>query len=323
MQQARTRARVAARDAETKPYLVDIFLRNDPGTGTESRLDLLNSYVLVMNLFHADMQDPHEDIITLLYNHLEKHFKKDVKKHIGCENNFVGGKSFTCTVTLFGVPVTAVVYPPLNGKDSKKKAFCEAVIMWQQLPCINLDLQSPVQCHKPILSVPSVSHSSGDYVRTLDEVLVALWLIVKKFEDAAALLRASGSGSEGLNGQALEQQEKAMKDLKLIALSDSHRILISPGHILGMLGRDKIKTQDLNNAAAALLLRWAKKFEIGNSHRMGQDHNGLMVFASRISAPFLLLCGPPKSYLSLAHFLDQENVWLTNIMDEQTFIKIH
>ena len=60
-QQARTRARVAARDAETKPYLVDKFLQNDPGTGTESQLDLLNSYVLVMNLFQADMQNPNED----------------------------------------------------------------------------------------------------------------------------------------------------------------------------------------------------------------------------------------------------------------------
>ena len=131
---------------------------------------------------------------------------------------------------------------------------------------MDLPKQSQVQCHDPILSVLSVSHSSGDYVKTLDEVLLALWLIVKKFEDAAALLKASGSQSEGLNGQTLEQQEKAMKDLIINALSDAHRILISPGHILGLLGRDKIKTQDLNNAATALLKRQAKKFEIGNSH---------------------------------------------------------
>ena len=152
---------------------MDQFLQNDSGTVTESRLDLLNSYVLVMNLFHADMQDPDEDIIILLYNHLEKHFKKDVKKHIGCENHLVGGKSFTCTVTLFGVPVTAIVYPPMDGRDAKKKAFRETVVMWQQVPCMNLDLQSSVQCHEPILLVPSVLYSSGDYVRTLDEALVA------------------------------------------------------------------------------------------------------------------------------------------------------
>ena len=58
---------------------------------------------------------------------------------------------------------------------------------------MDLDLQNPVKYHEPILAVPSVPYSTGDYVKTLDEVLVALWLIVKKLEDAAALLRASGS----------------------------------------------------------------------------------------------------------------------------------
>ena len=73
-----------------------------------------------------------------------------------------------------------------------------------------------------------------------------------------------------MNSQALEQQEDALKDLKVIALSDAHWILVSPGHILGFLGREKIKTHDLCNSAAVLLQRRAKKFEIGNSFRMGQ-----------------------------------------------------
>ena len=120
----------------------------------------------------------------------EQDLKNNCKKHIEISNTFLGGISFKCTVTLFGVPVTAVVHPLLNGKDAKKKTFREAVTMWQQVPCMNLDLQNPVKYHEPILAVPSVPYSTSDYVKTLDEVLVALWLIVKKFEDAATLLRA-------------------------------------------------------------------------------------------------------------------------------------
>ena len=192
---------------------------------------------------------------------------------------------------------------------------------------MDLDLQTPVNYHEPILAVPSVPYSTGDYVKTLDEVLVALWLIVKKFEDAAALLRASGSESEGLKGKALElfteQQRKALNNLKVIALSDSHVILKSPGHILAMLGHKKMRTQDLTYAATALLKRQAKKFEIWNNHRMGHEHHGLMLFASRVSAPFLVLCGPTKQYTNLDAFLFEENVQLTDIMCEKTFLEIN
>ena len=162
-QQARTRARVAARDAEPKPYMVDRFLQNDP-----NRLGLLHSYVLVMNLFQADFQNPRQDIITLLHNHLEKHYKGNVHQHIQVGKISVQGELFACTVTLFGVPVTAVVNKPLNGRDAKKKAYCEAITMWQQLPCMELGNQSEAQIHNPLHTVLPVSYSSGDYVKTLD-----------------------------------------------------------------------------------------------------------------------------------------------------------
>ena len=94
-------------------------------------------------------------------------------------------------------------------------------------------------------------------MKTLDEVLVALWLIVKKFEDAATLRRARGSESESLQGNALERfnetHKKDLNNLKVIALSDSYAILKSPEHILAMLGRQKMKCQDLTYAATALL----------------------------------------------------------------------
>ena len=82
-------------------------------------------------------------------------------------------------------------------------------------------------------------------MKQLDEVLFALWLIVKKFKDEATLLRARGSESELLKGKAVERfnekQRKDLNDLKVIALSDSHVILKSPGHILAMLGRKKMR----------------------------------------------------------------------------------